>query len=450
MGSCLSSAPDDSAKVNRSLKASAMTRDPALLRRGTACNRDNGGDTGNTDGTDDAKGNTTVTSHTSGGTFRPDDDDDGMLWISDDPPPGPQQLREPERGPEQQPNRGVGLLGKRITPSTTYLQAQTPMTVQVTSDLQAAQEAEAVQAQPAPTSASRAPSPTPPSSPASPTGDKPYATIHRGVELAQAQQHVSHGAIGSPREARRRLPLLRRVFQERKCALVLPSDAGTLEATLAKIAWPSSYPWRARDFRRADEGDDVTFYSQPRLVPWMDAAVRGAVKRHFMRCFPSELSDALDLCSSVASHYPDNYLFRRVVGLGLNAKELDTNPLLTERVVCDLNSSPVLPFKDESFDIVTLSFAFDYLMRPLDVFTEVFRVLRPGGVFVVTYGAKSFPTKVTQLWGQCDETERLVMVASHFVFAAQWEGVAVSDLTPSQPSGVPESVVAVFASKPKV
>jgi SAM-dependent methyltransferase len=40
----------------------------------------------------------------------------------------------------------------------------------------------------------------------------------------------------------------------------------------------------------------------------------------------------------------------------------------------------------------------DYLTRPVEVFVEVARVLRPGGRFVVTFGNRCFPTKAIHGW----------------------------------------------------
>ena len=51
------------------------------------------------------------------------------------------------------------------------------------------------------------------------------------------------------------------------------------------------------------------------------------------------------------------------------------------RVVHDLNADPVLPFADASFDAAVCCVSVDYLTRPVEVFAEVARTLRPGGAF---------------------------------------------------------------------
>ena len=52
----------------------------------------------------------------------------------------------------------------------------------------------------------------------------------------------------------------------------------------------------------------------------------------------------------------------------------------------------------------------EYLVSPHSVFAEVLRVLRPGGVFVLTFSNRWFPTKAIQVWSELHEFERLGMV----------------------------------------
>ena len=66
----------------------------------------------------------------------------------------------------------------------------------------------------------------------------------------------------------------------------------------------------------------------------------------------------------------------------MNSDELNANPSARASVVHDLNAEPRLPFPNESFDAVVCCVSVDYLTRPIEVFTDVARVLRPGGPFV--------------------------------------------------------------------
>ena len=82
----------------------------------------------------------------------------------------------------------------------------------------------------------------------------------------------------------------------------------------------------------------------------------------------------------------------------MNAAELEANPLAAERTVHDLNANPRLPLADESVDDAVCCVSVDYLVRPVEVFRDVARVLRPGGRFVCTFSNRLFPTKAVRGW----------------------------------------------------
>ena len=161
---------------------------------------------------------------------------------------------------------------------------------------------------------------------------------------------------------------------------------------------------------RLDSGSDAAFYAAPRLVTHIDDAAIAAVGALY-----DELGirgRVLDLMSSWISHFrttPES-----LVGLGMNARELEANAELRERVVQDLNVDPRLPFDTDSFDHVVCCVSIDYLVRPLEVFTEVARVLRPGGLFVCTFSNRCFPTKAIRGWLQTDDAGRIGIVRRYF------------------------------------
>ena len=103
-----------------------------------------------------------------------------------------------------------------------------------------------------------------------------------------------------------------------------------------------------------------------------------------------------------------------MVGLGLNRNELEANPALTERVIHDLNRDPKLPFADATFDVVLNTVSVDYLTQPFEVFAEVGRVLKPGGLYLVLYSNRFFKAKVVKFWRDCSELERQLLVEDYF------------------------------------
>ena len=56
-------------------------------------------------------------------------------------------------------------------------------------------------------------------------------------------------------------------------------------------------------------------------------------------------------------------------------------------------ADPRLPYEDNSFDVVTNAVSVDYLTRPLEVFREMHRVLKPGGQAIMSFSNRCFPTK---------------------------------------------------------
>ncbi|MCW2777117.1 MAG: methyltransferase type 11 [Frankiales bacterium] len=162
-------------------------------------------------------------------------------------------------------------------------------------------------------------------------------------------------------------------------------------------------------FDRADERPDVEFYAAPRLVTHLDGPAIEAVSDLYDAL--GLTGDVLDLMSSWVSHFRTPP--RSLTVLGLNAVELDANPVATARVVQDLNADPVLPFADASFDAVVNCVSIDYLVRPVEVLAEVARVLRPGGVSVCTFSNRMFSTKAVRGWLSVGEQERPLVVAEY-------------------------------------
>ena len=170
-------------------------------------------------------------------------------------------------------------------------------------------------------------------------------------------------------------------------------------------------------FTRLDEGDDGRFYRQPRLVQHIDDGAIAAVRN-----IHDELGlhgEVLDLCSSWVSHLSRTP--HKLVVLGMNALELERNPQAHERVVQDLNREPVLPFADASFDGAMCTVSVDYLVRPLEVFDEVARVLRPGAPFVCTFSNRCFPTKAIRGWLATDDAFHVQLVTEYFRRSAGWD-----------------------------
>jgi len=196
-----------------------------------------------------------------------------------------------------------------------------------------------------------------------------------------------------------------------------------------------------RFFARMDEDDDAHFYVEPRLVTHIDGAAIAAVGELY-----DELGidgDVLDLMSSWVSHFRAAPRHLRV--LGMNAVELDANPMAAERIVHDLNTDPRIPLPDRSVDDVVCCVSVDYLTRPIEVFRDVARVLRPGGRFVCTFSNRVFATKAIMAWLYADDDQRCRIVVDYFERSKAFAPATVARrTTPGHPG---DPLYAVWAAR---
>jgi SAM-dependent methyltransferase len=179
-------------------------------------------------------------------------------------------------------------------------------------------------------------------------------------------------------------------------------------------------------FDRGDPRDDDEFYSFPRLVTHIDAPAIEAVGVLY-----EELGirgRVLDLMSSWISHFRSAP--GEVIGVGMNEGELRANRVLTEAWVHDLNADPRLPLPDASVDHAVCCVSVDYLTRPVEVFRDISRVLRPGGLFVVTFSNRCFPTKAIRGWLATDDAGHIRIVSSYFDVSGGFERAHAELRTP--------------------
>ncbi len=188
----------------------------------------------------------------------------------------------------------------------------------------------------------------------------------------------------------------------------------------------SESPFKPSFFEREDESPDDVFYRDPRLLVHIDEYAIEAARALYGGLLPKGAA-LLDLMSSYRSHLPGELAWKRLSGLGMNEVELRENDQLTDYVVRDLNAEPDLPYEGAEFDGAVITVSIQYLTRPIEVFREVARVLRPGAPFVITYSNRMFPTKAVRIWRALDDGERAALVSAYFRHAGAFGDVAVED-----------------------
>lgn len=164
---------------------------------------------------------------------------------------------------------------------------------------------------------------------------------------------------------------------------------------------------------KLDETADTLFYDFPRFVTHVD---RGFIDRltNLYRERLQANSRLLDLMSSWVSHLPEEMEFAHVEGQGMNEEELAKNPRLNHYFCQDLNHNPKLPLEDEQFDAVLNAVSVQYLQYPEAVFAEIYRILKPGGLAIVSFSHRMFWQKAIAAWRDGTELSRVQLVKRYF------------------------------------
>ena len=62
----------------------------------------------------------------------------------------------------------------------------------------------------------------------------------------------------------------------------------------------------------------------------------------------------------------------------------------------------------------------------------MYRILKPGGIALMSFSNRCFPTKAIAMWLQADDIGRLTIVASYFHYSAIWSSIEAFDLKEKQ------------------
>ena len=206
----------------------------------------------------------------------------------------------------------------------------------------------------------------------------------------------------------------------------------------------SEFPPEA--FSKEDQSPDSEFYNHPRLVNHIDDLAIFAVGEAYRQLLPPG-GEYLDLMSSWVSHFPDDLPRKGIVGHGMNEEELKANPALSEYVVQDLNENPILPFEDARFDGVVICVSVQYLSRPVEVFKEIGRVLKPGCPVIVAFSNRCFPMKAMRVWTALDDEGRAGLVSMYTEESGAFDESDAFDFSARVNGfGVPEEIAEQVAS----
>jgi len=164
---------------------------------------------------------------------------------------------------------------------------------------------------------------------------------------------------------------------------------------------------------KLDPTRDPLFYEIPRFVTHVDEGfIQQLTDLYRERLKPG--MRIFDMMSSWVSHLPEEMAFEWVEGHGLNAEELAKNPRLDHYFVQNLNENDHFPLEDESFDAVLNTVSVQYLQYPEAVFAEMYRILKPGGIAIVSFSNRMFYQKAIAAWRDASEEQRIELVKQCF------------------------------------
>ncbi|MCJ1335808.1 hypothetical protein MMC09_001082 [Bachmanniomyces sp. S44760] len=209
-----------------------------------------------------------------------------------------------------------------------------------------------------------------------------------------------------------------------------------------------SWPYTSKDFTRQDESPDTDFYSAPRYVTHIDDNAINLLRIYYAHNLPSK-GRILDFCTSWISHFPPNLekaavktakrQFTQneaetddleVIGMGISKPELDANPILSQRILQDLNTNSTIPASVSAggnLDASTCVVSIDYLTSPLQVLSSLYTITKPQGTIHLVISNRCFPTKAVGRWLRVGEQERLQMVGDYLWFSG-WREIEVLTL----------------------
>jgi SAM-dependent methyltransferase len=142
----------------------------------------------------------------------------------------------------------------------------------------------------------------------------------------------------------------------------------------------------------------------------------------------------LDIMSSHISHLPHNKLsngsFARVDVHGMNQDELEANMARVHTngyvLVRDLNENPsLLDLNIAKYDAVLCCVGVQYLQEAEALFAEVGRILKPGGIVIISFTNKFLYQKALVGWMERGMKERARLVTDYIRAAGGFQNIHV-------------------------
>ena len=161
--------------------------------------------------------------------------------------------------------------------------------------------------------------------------------------------------------------------------------------------------------KKLDESNDEEFYSEPKFVYHLDSNFRQYLSQIYKDEI-DEYSTVLDLMSSWDSYLPKENNYQKVIGHGLNKKELERNNILDSFWVQNFNLNQDIRLENGSIDYCLMVAAWQYLQYPENLTKEISRILSDKGKIIISFSNRAFWHKAPNIWTTSTEDERVQYV----------------------------------------
>jgi len=166
--------------------------------------------------------------------------------------------------------------------------------------------------------------------------------------------------------------------------------------------------------KKIDESNDLDFYASPKFVYHLDSNFRKELTNIYNEEF-SDDSTILDLMSSWDSYLPTTKRYKKVLGHGLNKKELERNRYFEKYWIQNFNEDQNIPLETDSIDFCLMVAAWQYLQYPENISMEISRILKNDGKLIIAFSNRAFWTKAPKIWTNSDENQRVNYVRNVLV-----------------------------------
>ena len=160
------------------------------------------------------------------------------------------------------------------------------------------------------------------------------------------------------------------------------------------------------DRYKIDIADDHIFYHTPRYVHHLSRSFRNRLTSLYSE-YLCEHHVILDLMSSWVSHLPIHKKYKKIIGHGLNQKELVANKRLDRFWVQNLNKNQNIPIEDSSIDVCLIVAGWQYLQYPENLSLELSRIIKSESLLIISFTNRAFWTKSPNIWTYSSEEKRI-------------------------------------------